>query len=110
MARFRLRYLISRDPSFSLPVVIKEKIMKDLGQPRFQIGSPFELLVSREGTNKGFLDQILGIGRIFCQMKCHPIQMIEMNHGLTCNRVALSVACFWLPGHAGILTNRKGSV
>src|SRR5215468_5901884 len=107
---FRLRYLFCRGPSFSLAVVIKEKIVQDLCQPRFHIGSGIELIVSREGTNKSLLDQILGLRRIFCQMDCDPIQMIEVSHSFACNNAPLAASCFSLPLHAGILTNSKAAV
>ena len=90
--------------------MIKEKIVEDLGQPRFHIGSGTELIVSREGTNKSLLDEILGVGWIFYQVECDPIQMIEVNHGFTRNRVPPGASRFSLPNHAGILTNRRASV
>ena len=85
--------------------MIKEKIVQDFGQPRFHVGSRVELFLGGEGANESLLDQVLGVDRIFCQMKRHPIQMIEVNHGLISDSVALGAPCFSLPGHEGMLTN-----
>ena len=105
MDRFRLSQLIYRYPTFPLPVVIKEKIVQDPGQPRFQIGAAFELLASRQRPKESFLNQIRSIGRIFCQMKRHPVKMIEMSHGFSCESVACRARCFLVAGHGRILTN-----
>ena len=106
----RFRHFLCRDPSLLLAVVIIEKVVKDLGQPRFHIGSGGELILSREGTNKSLLDEIFGVGWIFYQVECNPIQMIEVNHGFIRKRVPPGASHFWLPEHAGILTNERASV
>jgi hypothetical protein len=93
-----------------LAVAIKEKIMQNLGQPRLYIGSGIELFVGREGTNKRFLNQILGVRGIFHQVERHPIQMIEVNHSSARDGVLPGASGFLLSQHAGILTNRKASV
>ena len=90
--------------------MIKKEIVQDLGQPRFQIGSGVELLVRRESANKRFLDQILGVGWISRQMKCHPVQMVEVSHGLVCDSIAPAACGFSLPDHGRILTNCAVSV
>jgi hypothetical protein len=87
--------------------MIEKKIAQDLRQPRFHIGCRIELFVSSEGANKSLLDQILGVRCIFCQIERHPIQMIEVNHGLTCNSVLFGASCFSLSGHAGILIDES---
>jgi hypothetical protein len=71
--------------------------MQDLGQPRFHVSSRVELFMGSESPNKSLLNEILGIDRIFCQMKCHPIQMIKVNHGLTGESVLLGAPCFSIP-------------
>ena len=90
--------------------MIKEKIVQDFGQPRFHIGSRVELFVGGEGANECLLDEILSVGRIFCQMKCHSIQMIEVNHGLICDSILPGASRFSLPSHGRILTNCAASV
>ena len=84
--------------------------MQNFRQPRFHVGPWIELVMSSESAYKGLLDEFLGFVLVFRQVQSNTIQMIEMNHGFTCESVRRGVSCFTLPCHAGILTNSNGSV
>jgi hypothetical protein len=44
---------------------------------------------------------------MFSQMESDTIQVIEMSHGFARKSILLRASCFPLPGHAGIVANRR---
>ena len=63
-------------------VRIEKEIVKNAGQPRFQIAPWSKLTVSAECARAGFLDAVLRFVIVAHQMKRHPVEMIQINHDL----------------------------
>jgi hypothetical protein len=90
--------------------VIEEKVVQDPGQPCLHIGSGIEPLMRAERARECLLDQIVGVGGVFREMNSHPIEMIEVSHGLVSKIGLRGAHRFSLPGHGRILANSHASV
>jgi hypothetical protein len=108
--RVDLGAVFDRHPTFSLAVVVEEKVVQDPGQPCFHVGSGIEPLMRAERASKCFLDQIVRVGGVLREMNSHPIEMIEVSHGLMSKTGLRGAHRFSLPGHGRILANPHASV